>query len=355
MRQPRRRLRPEARAASNLSRYAAAVLVLGFAITIANVGLTGLCPTRCADALTFDGNFNAGLSAWTATGGGAQCANYGTPSQNQRRRGNFVLERGVAGPGVTVGRFDLPPSAPSLPLQGCELTHPVALDLGSDQYYGYMFYVPHGWRTGTRQFWGIAVAQFHFQNIWGSPIQFQLHNDHMTVALETGACSNYLTAKPGCRYRSNGDVVGCVSNAHHTCLPALYAIPSPMRQGAWHELIMHVHWASDSSGQIQVWHRLLGQDGWRETVNLRGHPTVQWDITHGCCYRTATDKVGAYRGQAKVPVSVWEDNILVGPDFAVVAANMYLSGLVRASAAMSPLAVATAAIRPRSSARLDGR
>jgi len=278
---------------------------------------------RAAGALSFDGTFEDGLTAWNLGGGGPQCANTGTTSNNQRLRGNFFVETSVAGEGAASGRFDLPPSQmPNFPLEACELTHPVPLGLGTDGYYGYMFYVPVGWTTGTSAFWGVTTAQWHFQNIWGSPLEFQLENDHMTLAIETGACDDYTTSTPGCQYRSNADDGGCRSSATVTCLAPQYVVPPGMEQGVWHEVVMHVHWASDSTGQIEVWTRVEGQTAWTQTVEVSGIPTVQWDVTQGCCLAQATDKVGAYRGYATVPVSVWLDDIVDGPDFATVAAAM---------------------------------
>ncbi|HLJ02166.1 MAG TPA: heparin lyase I family protein [Solirubrobacteraceae bacterium] len=276
-----------------------------------------------AAGLSFYGTFDNALTPWNLGGGGPQCANYGTISDDQRLRGNLYMDRTTVGQGSTSARFVLPPSQmPNFPLQACELTHPVPLGLGTDDYYGYMFYVPVGWDTGSSAWWGINVAQFHFQNIWAAPLLFELHDTHLTLAIETGACHSYLSNAPGCQYRSNADDNSCHTNSAYTCLPQVEAVPSPMRQGVWHEVIMHVHWASDSSGSVQVWHRIEGQSSWSRTVNLSGFPTVQWDVTTGCCRANATDKVGAYRGYATVPVSVWEDNISVGPDFASIAGTM---------------------------------
>jgi hypothetical protein len=162
------------------------------------------------------------------------------------------------------------------------------------------------------------MAQFHFQAVWGSPIDFELHDNHVTLALETGACSSARTRDPGCRWRSNADVPGGRAGN----LGALYAVPPGMRTGVWHELIMHVHWSAGSSGVVQVWHRLLGRANWTRTVSLRGYPTVQWDASRGCCYANANDKIGAYRGPAKVPVSVWLGRLIIGSSFQVVAGTM---------------------------------
>jgi Polysaccharide lyase len=305
-------------------------VVCGLMVTLSVIALAWLslspalaatAPASLSAGLSFDGSFQSGLAPWGAAGGGAQCANYGTPSTAPRVRGNLYDDSSTFVAGVQAARFDLPASQPNYPLQACELTNPRPLGLGGDDYYGYMFYVPQGWSAGVTDpsaFWGIATAQFHFQGIWGSPIAFELHDDRMTLALETGACSNSLTSDPGCQWRSNADNPdGDPGN-----LGAHYVVPAPMQQGVWHEIVMHVRWASDSTGQIQVWHRVMGDSDWTQTVNLSGYPTVQWDASQGCCYADVVDKVGAYRGPSTVPVSVWESNVLIGTSFGAVAGSL---------------------------------
>jgi hypothetical protein len=306
------------------------VVVCTLIMTLSVIALACLSPSRAMAAttpsslppgLSFDGSFQSGLAPWSAAGGGAQCANHGTPSTAPRLRGNFYDDSSTFVAGVQAARFDLPASQPNYPLQACELTDPRPLSLGADDYYGYMFYVPQQWTasvTDPSAFWGVATAQFHFQNIWGSPIAFELHNDHMTLAMETGACSNFLTSDPGCQWRSNADNPG----GDPGNLGAYYVVPAPMQQGVWHEIVMHVHWAADSTGQVQVWHRVMGDPDWIQTVNLTGYPTVQWDASQGCCSAAVVDKVGAYRGLSNVPVSVWESNVLIGTSFGAVAGSL---------------------------------
>lgn len=269
--------------------------------------------------LSFNGGFESGsLSAWTHHDGGVQCANYGVASNRSHRRGTVYVVRTPVDGLKDVARFDLPSTdPPHFATSVCELLHRVPLLLGTDVYYGYMFYVPKHWSAETRAFWGVETAQFHFENIWCSPISFQLHATHMTLALETGACRTFRTRRPGCTWRSNADV------ASGPDLPPYYVAPPGMQRGVWHEVIMHVHWAADDSGQIDVWTRLRGDSAWSQTVHFRGHPTVQWSRAAGCCLAAAVDKVGAYRGASTVPVSVWLANITSGTTFAAVAATMH--------------------------------
>jgi Polysaccharide lyase len=273
------------------------------------------------------GDFEAGLAAWTAQrGGGAQCANYGTPSKPPRLRGTFTLDQAIVGQGTSSGRFDLPAdSAPgTYPLEACDLvTGSQPLGLGSDAYYGLMVYVPQGWTIANKAFWGVAIAGYHFQNIWGAPIEFELHPDHVTLSLETGGCYPYTTSTPGCQYRSNADNSSCTSNSSHTCLPALYVIPrGALAQGRWNEIIMHVHWAADSSGQIQTWYRVKGSSGWTQSSNVNGYPTVQWNNANGCCSANYVDEHMAYTAALTAPLTLWLDNILTGPSFNTIATQM---------------------------------
>jgi hypothetical protein len=269
--------------------------------------------------LSFNGGFDTGtLAAWTRPAGSVQCASYGVASTRSHRRGAIHVVHTRVGGLKNVARFDLPSTDPHDFLTSvCELLHRVPLRLGTDVYYGYMFYVPKHWRAETRAFWGVETAQFHFENIWGAPIAFQLHATHMTLALETGACASFRSRRPGCTWRANADL------APGPNLPPYYVVPPVMQQGVWHEVIMHVRWAADNSGQIDAWTRIRGNSAWSQTVRFRGHPTVQWRREVGCCPAAAVDKVGAYRGRSTVPVSVWLANITSGMTFGVVAATMH--------------------------------
>jgi hypothetical protein len=268
--------------------------------------------------LLFNGTFaSGGITRWHAHSDGAQCANYGVGSRNYHRRGNlYILRKPVDGL-RHVARFDLPPSQlPQYPATICELLHGVPMSLGQTIYYGYMFYVPKRWWTGTTSFWGLETAQYHFENILSAPIAFQLHATHMTLAIATGACDIYAAAHPKCAWRSNADIRSGPN------LRPYYVVPPPMRRGVWHEVIMGITWAANSSGEIDAWTRVMGSTAWRQTVHFTGYPTIQWNRLTGSSPAWVTDKVGAYRAQSHVPVSVWLDNITAGTTFAVVASTM---------------------------------
>src|SRR3989442_6916062 len=100
---------------------------------------------------------------------------------------------------------------------------------------------------------------------------------------------------------TGNDVVGT------TGIPAgIKVIPAPMALGVWHELIVHVHWATDSSGLVEAWHRIQGDSSWQKTVSISGYPTMQWDATHpisSLSTMVTSDKIGAYTGASTIPRS----------------------------------------------------
>ena len=253
----------------------------------------------------FSGGFTAASYKPWAT---PQCANYGQPASTTRAFGNFLLDTSRVGKGPASGRFDLP--ADTAKLTRCELFTLRTINVGSDDYYSQMIYLPNGWSTGTGGFWGVEVAQFNWEGLWGSAVDLQAHSDHVTLALQTGVCANSR-----CQWSSNADSPG------NPNLPPLYAIPKPMQLGVWHELIVHVHWATDTSGLAEVWHRVQGQTAWTKTATLSGYPTLQ--VRPDGTYPGGTlDKIGAYRAQSTAPTSVWLDGFSRSQSFAAAAAYL---------------------------------
>jgi hypothetical protein len=61
-------------------------------------------------------------------------------------------------------------------------------------------------------------------------------------------------------------------------------------------------------GEVDVKHRIRGQNRWKQTVRLRGVPTVQWSRTRPALSALGTtDKIGAYRAQSSFPISLVND------------------------------------------------
>lgn len=252
--------------------------------------------------IKFNGNFETGnYSQWTWN---AQCANTGTVSDSISTRGNFYAVQDVVAQGAYAGRFDLPSSSIK---SACEVLRQRTLSLNTDDFYALDVRFPNNWVEPGG--WGMTIAQFNFQNVWAGPLQLVAHADNVRVILQTGAC----VSGSGCAYNNGGSPTGGV--------PTAYAVPpGRLTLGVWHQLIVHVHWASDSSGLVETWGRVKGGTTWTKTTTLAGFPTVQWSPgTSPSTTQATADKEGAYRGPSTVPLSIWHDGFCVATTFSAAA------------------------------------
>jgi Polysaccharide lyase len=290
-----------------------AVALLIFAAVLLGVGRDYVDdgPDHAGDPVAFTGDFEAGdHKQWTW---GAQCANSGVPSDELAVRGTITVQSAIVGQGRYGARIDLP-AAPD-GKSACETLSKRPIGLGTDDYYGLMVRFPSGWREPSSAEWGLAIAQFNFQNIWGPPVMLTAHADHIRLVLQSGLCNGVYTSNPGCAYSS-----GAGGN-----VARMVAVASPLALNAWHQLIVHVRWKTDASGMIEVWHRLQGSNSWNKTVSLTGYPTVQWTPDKGpqaIANLTTSDKIGAYRGKATFPLSVWHDGFVRTTSFTAAAAAL---------------------------------
>jgi len=258
----------------------------------------------------FSGDFETGnVSQWTW---GAQCAN---TSSNQMlfTRGTVTVQSEIVAQGKYAARIDLP-AAPS-DRTACETLNKRATGVGTDDFYGLMVRFPAGWREPSPVGWGLAIAQLNYQGIWGAPVMLIAHADHVALVLQSGLCRSVYTSNPGCAHSS-----GPGGNVRRTV-----AVRPPLALDAWHQLIVHVRWATSSAGVLEVWHRLKGGQRWNKTVSLRGYPTVQWTAGKGrrAIVRSVTsDKIGAYRGRADFPLTVWHDGFVRAKSFAATASAL---------------------------------
>ena len=296
------------------------VIVFRMAAVLAVVALASAPASATAQSsptgeVVFDGGFETGnLSAWT----GGQCANTGLPFSATSTRGTVNLTVRNAGAGKYAARFNLSAVTTS---SACELLHKRPIGLGTDDYYGLMVFFPRNWREPSPAGWGLSIAQLSFQGIWGSPVLLAAHARSIALVVQTGLCVPIGSSHPGCTYTSGpgGNV------------KPMFAVRAPLALHVWHELIVHVHHAIDSSGVVEVWHRLKGESSWKKTVSLHGYPTVQWtpegmQLAPGgrlmLSFNATVDKIGAYRGPADFPLSVWEDGFVRATSFAAAAAAL---------------------------------
>ena len=192
----------------------------------------------------------------------------------------------------------------------CDLESPPRpLGIGTTSYYGLMVYVPKRF-TVANDFFGqeVEIEEFKFDNIYGAPVSWELHPDHVTLALQTGACNNHTTPAPGCAYHSNADGPDGVGN-----LPPLYVIPpGKLSHGQWNELAMGVNWESASTGSIRTYYKVKGASRWNAGSSINGIPTVQYDKTKGCCPPAAVEETEAYTGALSSPLMISLDNDVEG-------------------------------------------
>ena len=291
------------------------------AVLIASLALASLA----AGVSSSLGSTTSGVSLAGTPFHGIQCAPV-TPSKSPRERGTFAWgtsNQPVAGKPAYV--YSLPTSIDpkTYPLVACDLMSPLQpVGVGTSGYYGLMMYVPKGWTIPNGFPYGVNVEEYHFQNVDAAPIILQLHPNYVTLALETGACHLASSSSPGCEIRSNS-AYQCKSNSTRTCLPAQYAIPpGALVQGAWNEIVMHVTWATDHSGDIETWYKVKGASAWTQSTNLSGIPTVQYDIAVGTPRTQFIDLTEAYTGALSSPLTVTLGNYVTGSSLASVTSTM---------------------------------
>lgn len=251
----------------------------------------------------------------------AQCANTGTPSMQPRSRGTLTYLTGPQSNGLSVGdgaasALITLPATPAYPLTACGFeTALTPIALGTDGYYGLMIEAPAGFSIANSTH-SVQIDEFHFQNVFGAPINWEVLQNHITLGIHSGACTNHALPNPTCAYRSNADASSGPN------LPGYYVIPPGSFQGGeWFEIAMHVHWASDTTGVVQTYWRAKGGT-WQQSSNVTGIPTVQYDSTRGCCYANAEDQPEAYAARLATPLAIGLDDISSGSSLVAVQQSM---------------------------------
>jgi hypothetical protein len=266
---------------------------------------------RTDDTVLFRGSFESGgISPWEM-----QCANLTSESLDVVR-GALTVQSRIVGVGRSAARIDLPASPRSS--SGCEVLTPRPIGIGQSDYYGIMVRVPPQWRGASSAGWGLVIAQLAYQGIWGAPVSLNVHADRVRLVLQSGLCEPVGSASPHCQYQTGFGRNGVGRN-----LPNLLAIPRQrFAAGVWHELVVHVHRAFDSSGVLEAWHRRKGQREWVKTAELRGYPTVQWSAAlppSRVSLSGPVDKIGAYHGPSALPLTIWHDGFVRATSFEAAA------------------------------------
>jgi hypothetical protein len=279
----------------------------------AATAVVGVAPSEPTGSVLYKSNWEYGVgglyqgldpSQW-----GHQCAD----NTSTGIRGTYTAVTGDPDSGTYAGRVDLP--ANTTYVQACEALHSRSVGaLGSDDYYAMAVKFPMTWQEPSTAFWGLEFAQLNYEGINSAPLALGAHANNVTLLVNSGACPP-PGGSVGCPYWSGtGGLPGRPSSLFPS---ALYAIPpGQLALGVWHELIIHVHLALDSTGAVEVWRRVKGGAGWTQTVKASGFPTLQTGTTFSGNVITASnissfgdvDKFGAYRGPSSSPLTIYHDN-----------------------------------------------
>jgi hypothetical protein len=208
----------------------------------------------------------------------------------------------------------------------------------TDYYYGFMWYFAHGWVAPS----GLQY-ELNFQpNICGAPIGIRMFGHAVKLQMRTGKNTCLLTGTghhAGSVQYSNGGGSSATSSGNLGGLAHWSIIPQGhLQTGKWYEVILHIHWATDSTGQVQSWYRLKGQARWNQTINQSGMPTLEWGCKPNHATQTCTnitpsnqngwvtvDHFGFYRYCNRDPCPAdryYVDNWQQQSSFAAVAATM---------------------------------
>jgi Polysaccharide lyase len=277
--------------------------------------------TTSSSEMTFTGDFETGnTSQWTW---GAQCANYGVT--DIPGRGNLYLDTASVGQGKYSARIELPATTASK--RACEVLNKRTPALGSTEFYGQMFMLPSGWATEVSDVaWPVVISQPNFEALASPGISIWLTSTNAQLVMLTGKVT-WNGSTPIYQY-NNSTELGPWPNAPR-------AIPDgQLTTGVWHELIYEIHWASDNTGFVRVWHRVKGQSTWTQTLDIDDVPTFQYGTTAGgdCISSSGTlcngstfltsDKAGAYTSAGNHAITVWQDGYVKGTSFDVVAGRL---------------------------------
>ena len=229
--------------------------------------------------------------------------------------------------------------------------------------YAAQFSVPHGYgpyggeRTelccgpsgegtpGTDEYWAWSTL---FPTSWTEPYKwglfFQFHADDTmppAIALDAGGDAVWADIRTG---NING------SDTSYTNFPQIL---NTLSKGQWNDFVVHIHWAVDSTGTIQIWHRLAGQTDFSNVLDLSSIPTLQ---SRGGTSTGIYTKMGIYRASycdtpapgCSSPLGVqptstlYDDSLVRGSSFAEVVSAAW-GGSSAAVSSATPAAPSTPA------------
>jgi hypothetical protein len=196
-------------------------------------------------AKTFVGNFEIGPPGWGQFSG-LQYEDV-RPLQD-----SFALVGDPVRSGARAARITLPQGYSKFGYnESTQLVHFSDEQPGDDYWYAFSVNFPRDWFPPYR--WGI-FAEWHATLETSPVIAFNARSDTATLSLLSGLTDEQANTSQ-------------------------YAVKRPLlatlSKGKWNDFVMHVRW-SKTNGEVEVWHKLAGQQRLRRLVRLAGMPTFQW-------------------------------------------------------------------------------
>jgi hypothetical protein len=189
-------------------------IAIGAAVAVL---LTGSAAIAGGTGLMWDGSFAHGSGAWSGV---------------QANAGGFTV---VAAPGGRAGmaaRFVVNPGDRPIGISGerAEVWRTTGEQAGVESFWKWSVYFAPG-RTSSPNTWWNTFTQWHHSGSMGaSPFSFDIANDKGREWLHVRT--------------AGGDPNGPVEREWKI---------APLVRGRWYDLALHVRWAGDASGTLQVW------------------------------------------------------------------------------------------------------
>jgi Polysaccharide lyase len=193
---------------------------------------------------------------------------------------------------------------------------------GDDYYYGWSTYIPDSWVTPSS--WSV-IAQWHHRNNTMPPIAFNIKPMEIGLKFFTGQ----LSGLPATR----------LTNYSYT---KAFTVVSQPEKNVWHDFIVHIHFAPDSTGLIEVWHKLQSERKFAEVISEHGIPTMQsyrpedWSaidneygrsdnrLSYGDRVTTPVwCRIGLYRNESTFTSVIYHDNWARARSYESILNNFY--------------------------------
>ena len=260
---------------------ASAMVIIGVLSgrSVASLGSSALAPD-----LTLSFDRNPAYSEFSSIQPGYTCVNGLVSGPRKSRSAAFVRDasRGNVRHGKYSARVVLRPgdhASYSCQKEAVEAIKELGEGEGSESWWAWSWKLPVGWQ-GTDS-WGMLFEFTTDAPFWPSygMLNFDASStDSLELRLHTG-----LTPNPGS---------GSYNSAYEKKVTLLGpGAPRPMVYGKWLDFYMHVVWHSRTSGVLQIWYRVAGQQNFTKLysdvpgggalIQVPPHPTMLYNTRFG--------------------------------------------------------------------------